>query len=63
MRIFRANATEPNASFMNYAPSSVFNTSNIGPIQGDTTYDFKVKNYGGPTDLVIDVHGYWAADW
>jgi hypothetical protein len=61
LRLFPSS--EPNATFMNY--TNVFNASNTGTVAICATgcpanQDLAVKNYGGTTQVVIDVQGYYA---
>lgn len=63
LRLFPA--AEPQATFLNYPTG--FNPSNTGTValcgsDGGlclVNNDLRVKNFGGPTDLVIDVQGYY----
>ncbi len=62
IRTYPAGLSEPTASFMNYGNS--FNTSGSGLVKlnagGDPSgkNDFRLRNYGSTTDIVVDVQGY-----
>lgn len=60
IRIYPAGATEPNATFMNYGTG--FNASGSGPVKirvnGAGISDFRLRNYGSTTHVVVDVTGY-----
>lgn len=60
IRIYPAGATEPNATFMNYG--TAFNAAGSGPVKirvnGAGNSDFRLRNYGSTTHVVVDVTGY-----
>lgn len=64
LRVWPAQVSQPNATFMNYGPG--INLSNTGTVamcglDGQTcTADLNVRAYGSATDVVIDVNGYYA---
>jgi hypothetical protein len=58
VRAWPAGSAEPGATLLNYA------TNNIGiggqvKLRSGAGTDMSVKNYGGPTQIVIDVNGYY----
>ncbi|MTD15925.1 hypothetical protein GIS00_18480 [Nakamurella sp. YIM 132087] len=58
VRAWPADESEPGATVLNYSTHS--NGSGLTlTIDPDSAQSLKVKNYGGPTDLVIDVNGYY----
>ncbi|HEY3629325.1 MAG TPA: hypothetical protein VGL21_00445 [Jatrophihabitantaceae bacterium] len=59
LRAYPANASAPNATFLNY--TNAFNTSGSGSVTLGTGggYHFKVTNYARATHLVVDVQGYY----
>ena len=59
MRAWAAGGPEPAATLLNYATSSTGTGATV-PIRSGGTTALTVKNYGGPTHLVIDVTGYYA---
>lgn len=58
IRAYPAGASEPTASFMNYGDQ--FNTSGSGAVKLNVgATDFRFRNYGSTTHIVIDVQGYY----
>lgn len=57
LRAWPAGLSEPRATILNYARNSI-GTGGTLPISTSTGTQLQVKNYGGPTHLVIDVNGY-----
>lgn len=64
LRAWPANGSQPSGTFMNY--DDAFNVSNTGAvgINGCTSIclintDLRVRTYGNPTHVVIDVNGYY----
>jgi hypothetical protein len=60
MHAFPNGASEPNATVLSYTAHQSTGTGATLPINSGSALALKVKNYGGPTDLVIDVTGYYA---
>lgn len=58
IRAWPNGVTEPNATLLNYAGSSIGTGATV-PISSTSAQALKVHNYGGPTNLVIDVAGYY----
>ena len=57
LRAWTAGAAEPKATLLNYPKG---NAASVGvPISLSAAGKFTVKNYGGPTHLVIDVLGFF----
>jgi hypothetical protein len=59
MRAWPNGVAEPSATALNYGTFSIGTGATI-TINSSSAYALKVKNYGGPTDLVVDVAGYYA---
>lgn len=64
LRVWPANTSAPNATFMNY--DDAFNVSNTGAvgINGCTgicliNTDLRIRAFGNPTHVVVDVNGYY----
>lgn len=64
LRVWPANAAEPNATFMNFTPT--FNASNTGTVAINKCpsicfigRDLAVKAFGASTHVVVDVNGYY----
>lgn len=64
LRAWPGNEAPPNATFMNY--TAAFNVSNTGTIVIDgctavclPNNDLRLRAYGSPTDVVVDVTGYY----
>jgi len=58
LRAWPGGQAEPAATVLNYATFST-GTGVTLSINSDATTELSVKNYGGPTQLVIDVTGYY----
>ncbi|MTD15930.1 hypothetical protein GIS00_18505 [Nakamurella sp. YIM 132087] len=58
VRAWPNGIAEPNASLLNYATASNGTGGNVA-INASSAYALKIRNYGGPTDIVIDVNGYY----
>lgn len=58
IRAWAAGGSEPQATLLNYAGVST-GTGVTVEIRSGQGVGLTVKNYGGPTDLVIDVTGYY----
>ena len=58
IRAWPNGANEPTATLLNYATSSIGTGATV-PIKSSAALALKVRNYSGPTDLVIDVAGYY----
>jgi hypothetical protein len=57
LRAWTAGAAEPKATLLNYPKG---NAASVGvPISLSAAGKFTVKNYGGPTQVVIDVLGFF----
>jgi alpha-tubulin suppressor-like RCC1 family protein len=60
-RLHAAGTPEPTATFLNYsARRGTTNTGTI-PVRPVSFTDLTVTNHGGPTDLIVDVQGYFVA--
>jgi len=59
MRAWAAGGSEPTATVLNYATVNTGTGATV-PIRSGGTTALTVKNYAGPTHLVIDVTGYYA---
>lgn len=57
LRAWAAGQAEPGATLLNYATNSI-GIGSVVPLQ-DAQGKLSVKNYQGPTHLVIDVNGYY----
>ncbi len=58
IRAWPNGQSEPTATLLNYAGSSIGSGATV-PVATNSAFALKVRNYGGPTDLVIDVAGYY----
>ena len=58
VRAWPAGASEPGATLLNYAGDSIGIGGQVKLRSGAGT-DMTLKNYGGPTQIVIDVNGYY----
>ncbi len=58
MRAWPNGQSEPQATLLNYGDFSIGTGATIS-INQSSAYSLKVRNYQGPTDLVIDVSGYY----
>jgi hypothetical protein len=58
LRAWPNGQTEPPATVLNYGTASTGTGSTLS-INPSTAFALRVHNYGGPTDLVIDVSGYY----
>ncbi|MGI8418201.1 MAG: hypothetical protein ACR2P2_18770 [Nakamurella sp.] len=58
IRAWPNGLAEPNATLVSYAASSISVGATVG--LSASAQQLRVKNYGGPTQLVIDVTGYYA---
>lgn len=58
VRAWPAGKAEPTATVLSYAKGSV-GTGTIATVSPGTAKNLSIKNYGSPTDLVIDVTGYY----
>jgi hypothetical protein len=59
VRAWPSNLAEPTATVLNYPKNINLGTGVTLSINQSSTVGLKVKNYGGPTELVIDVLGYY----
>ncbi len=59
LRAWPNGQSEPTATLVNYGTFSTGSGATV-PINQSSAYALKVRNYGGPTDVVIDVTGYYA---
>ena len=59
LRAWPANETEPGATLLNYPAHLATGTGSTISLQSTVARSLKVKNYGGPTQLVVDVQGYY----
>jgi hypothetical protein len=57
LRVWSNGSTEPNSTILNYATVST-GTGFTATINAGSAYSMKVRNYGGPTEVVIDILGY-----
>lgn len=64
LRVWPANTSAPNATFMNY--DDAFNVSNTGavgingcPVVCLINTDLRIRAFGNPTHVVVDVNGYY----
>ncbi len=60
LKVWGYGATEPTASFLNYVKSPVLSASGTIPVS-HSTYDFTVKAATHPTQVVIQLTGYYIA--
>jgi hypothetical protein len=61
IRVWPHNGTEPTATVLSYPATQGSTGSGITvKIQNDAALALKLKNYGGPTNVIIDVTGYYA---
>jgi len=58
LRAWAAGGTEPGATLLNYSDDSTSTGTSV-QVRSGFGKDLAVKNYGGPTHLVIDVTGYY----
>ena len=58
VRAWPAGGAEPTATALNYAAASIGTGTTVALRSGAGT-DVTIKNYGGPTHIVIDVNGYY----
>jgi len=58
IRAWPAGTAEPGATLLNYAGNSIGIGGQVKLRSGAGT-DLTLKNYGGPTQVVIDVNGYY----
>lgn len=58
VRLWPNGQTEPGATFFNYGTTSTSGGGAV-PISTTSAYAVKVRNYGGPTDITVDVFGYY----
>ncbi|MTD16682.1 hypothetical protein GIS00_22355 [Nakamurella sp. YIM 132087] len=61
IRAWAADSTEPNATLLSYNANESGDNHAVIPIVPGGSPAFKMKNYAGPTGVVIDVTGYYAA--
>ncbi len=59
LRAYPANQAEPNATVLSYLKGLSGDTGATIPIQAETAHSLKVTNHVGPTQLIIDVSGYY----
>ena len=59
LRAWPNGQTEPGATVLNYGSTSTGTGATV-TINPTTNFALRVRNYGGPTELVIDVSGYYA---
>ena len=59
LRAYPANQAEPNATVLSYLKGLSGDTGATIPIQPETAHSLKVTNHVGPTQLIIDVSGYY----
>jgi hypothetical protein len=57
-RIWPAGAAAPNATFLNYATGQA--TTNTGAIAVGNSASLSLRNFGGPSNYVVDIQGYFA---
>jgi hypothetical protein len=60
MLAYPAGSAMPNASVLNYNGGLTTNSGATVPIKPNANPGLTVTNYGGVTDLIIDVSGYYA---
>jgi hypothetical protein len=60
MRFWPADEPEPTATLLNYVKAQNSETGGVITIDAGANPAIKVKNYGGPAGVVIDVTGYFA---
>ncbi|WP_154673978.1 hypothetical protein [Nakamurella lactea] len=58
LRAWPNGLSEPRATLLNYAGSSIGSGATVS-LNASSAMALRVRNYGGPTDLVIDVFGYY----
>ena len=58
LKAYAYGAAEPKPSFLNYVPSPTLSASGTIPVAG-STYDFTVKAFAHPTQVVIQLTGYY----
>jgi hypothetical protein len=59
LRMYPANQTEPQATALSYLQGLSGNTGTTIPIEPGVAKSLAVKNHLGPTNLIIDVAGYY----
>ena len=59
LTVWPANLTKPKASIVNYAKGQTIAGSGAIAIQPGVALSLKVFNYGGPSNVFIDVTGYY----
>jgi hypothetical protein len=59
IRAWPNGQAEPTATILNYGTISTGTGATVS-INPNSTYSLKLRNYGGPTDVVVDVTGYYA---
>jgi len=59
LRAFAAGDAVPNATFVNYTSGVGITNTGTVPLAAAGTLDLSVKNFGGTTQLVVDVLGYF----
>lgn len=59
LKAYRPSAPEPGATFLMYGPSSISTVSGTSAL--DVNGRMRIKNVGAPTNVVIDVTGYYLA--
>jgi hypothetical protein len=60
MLAYPAGSAMPNASVLNYNGGLTTNSGATVPIKPNANPGLTITNYGGDTDLIIDVSGYYA---
>ena len=58
LKVYGYGATEPTPSFLNYVASPILSASGTIPVAA-STFDFTVKAFGKPTQVVIQLTGYY----
>jgi hypothetical protein len=60
LRGYANGAAEPISSFLNFSKGLIASTGVTLPINGSSAYALKLSAYGGATNVVVDVSGYYA---
>jgi hypothetical protein len=58
VKVYGYGAAEPTASFLNYVKTPLLSASGTIPVS-DSTFDFTVKAFGKPTQVIIQLTGYY----
>ena len=60
LRAYPNGTPEPNATILSYAAVGSTGTGTTVAISSTLSPDLRIKNHGGPVDLIIDVTGFYA---